>query len=84
MYSIMILICSTALSHADCQPKTANDVVRGQQVDNPVMCALNAQIMMARTDLMRGDNLYMKVMCARTKNAEEWQAEIDQRKAALE
>ena len=28
-YSILILICSTALSHSDGQPKTALDVVRG-------------------------------------------------------
>lgn len=83
-YSIIILICSTALSHSDCQSKTASDVVRGPQVDNPVMCSLNAQMMMARTDLVRGDKVYMKVMCAPTKNAEEWKAEIDARKAALE
>jgi hypothetical protein len=81
---MIILICSTALSHADCQPNTANDVVRGPQIDNPVMCALNGQMMMARTDLARGDNLYMKVVCARTKNAEQWKAEIEERKAALE
>jgi hypothetical protein len=83
-YSIIIMICSTALSHADCRPKTANDVVRGPQVDNAIMCTLNAQMMMARTDLVQGDNLYMKVMCAPTKTAEEWKAEIDARKAALE
>ncbi len=68
----------------DCQPKTANDVVRGPQVDNPIMCSLNAQMMMARTDLVRGDNLYMKVMCSPTKNAAEWKAEIDARKAAVQ
>jgi hypothetical protein len=45
---------------------------------------MNAQMMMARTDLVQGDNLYMKVMCAPTKNAEQWKAEIDARKAALE
>ena len=53
-YSLVILICSIALSHADCQPKTATDVVRGPPVDNPVMCGLNAQTMIARTDLVRG------------------------------
>src|SRR5580658_7432736 len=42
-YSIVILICSTALSHSDCQPDTALDVVRGPQVNNPVLCALDAQ-----------------------------------------
>ncbi len=82
-YSIIILICSTALSHVECQPDTALDVVRGQSVDNPVMCALNAQTMMARTDLVQaGGAQYLKVVCAPTKNAAEWKAEIEARKAA--
>jgi hypothetical protein len=42
-YSIVILICSASLSHANCDYNTALDVVRGPPVDNPVMCALNAQ-----------------------------------------
>jgi hypothetical protein len=83
MYSILVLICSTALSHADCQAKTALDVVRGPTVDNPMMCGLNAQTMIARTDLVQGDD-YMKVVCTRSKNAEEWVAEIKARKAAVE
>src|SRR5450432_3576050 len=48
MYSILVLVCSTALSHADCQAKTAVDVVRGPTVDNPMMCGVNAQTMIAR------------------------------------
>ena len=83
MYSILVLICSTALSHADCQAKTALDVVRGPTVDNPMMCGLNAQTMVARTDLVQGDD-YMKVVCTRSKNAEQWVAEIEARKAALQ
>jgi hypothetical protein len=85
MYSILVLICSTALSHADCQAKSAVDVIRGPTVDNPMMCGLNAQTMIARTDLVQGDGSeYMKVVCTRTKNAEEWVAEIKARKAAVE
>jgi hypothetical protein len=61
-YSIVILICSAALSQLDCQPKTALDVVRGPQADNAVMCSLYTQTMMARTDLVQGDE-YMKVVC---------------------
>jgi hypothetical protein len=84
MYSILVLICSTALSHADCQAKTAMDVVRGPTVDNPMMCALNAQTMIARTDLVQPDGTqYMKVVCTRRKNAEEWLAEIEARKARV-
>ena len=82
-YSIIILICSVSLSHSDCQLNTALDVVRGPRVDNPVMCALNAQTMIARTDLIQGDgSQYMKVLCSPTKSADEWAAEIKERKAA--
>lgn len=85
MYSILILVCSTALSHADCQAKTALDVMRGPTVDNPMMCALNAQTMIARTDLVQSDGSeYMKVVCTRSKNAEQWMAEIEARKAAVQ
>jgi hypothetical protein len=49
------------------------------------MCALNAQTMIARTDLVQGDGSgYIKVVCTRSKNAEEWVAEIEARKAALQ
>jgi hypothetical protein len=41
MYSNIVLICSTTLSRSDCQLSAALDVVRGAQVDNPVMCALS-------------------------------------------
>ena len=85
MYSILVLICSTALSHADCHAKTALDVVRGPTVDNPMMCALNAQTMIARTDLAQGDGTqYMKVVCTRSKNADQWMAEVEARKAAVQ
>ena len=76
-YSVVILICSMGLSHADCQPDTALDVVRGPEVDNPVMCAFNAQTMMARTDLVQGGAQYLKVVCARSKSADQWKAEIE-------
>ena len=84
MYSILILVCSTALSHSDCQSKTALDVVRGPMVDNAIMCVMNAQTMIARTDLVQGQNQYMKVVCTPTKNADEWMAELEARKAAAQ
>lgn len=85
MYSIIILVCSTALSHADCQAKTAVDVVRGPTVDSPMMCGFDAQAMIARTDLVQGGGAeYVKVMCTRAKNAEQWVAEVEARKAAIQ
>jgi hypothetical protein len=85
MFKILVLICSTTVSHADCQAKTAIDVVRGPTVDNELMCGLNAQTMIARTDLVQNDGSeYVKVVCTRAKNADEWVAEIEARKAAIE
>jgi len=84
-YSILILICSTSLSHVDCQTKTAMDVIRGPMVDNVMTCAFNAQTMMARTDLVQESaGEYMKVVCTPSKNADQWVAEIEARKAALQ
>jgi hypothetical protein len=84
-YSILMLICSTALPHSDCQARTALDVVRGPTVDNAIMCPLNAQAMIARTNLVQGDgSLYMKVVCTPSKNADQWVAEVEARKAALQ
>jgi hypothetical protein len=85
MYSILVLICSTTLSHTDCQAKTAVDVIRGPTVDNPVMCAFNAQTMIARTDFVQADGAeYVKVVCTRAKNADQWVAELKARKAAVQ
>jgi hypothetical protein len=48
------------------------------------MCALNAQTMMARTDLVQADRAqYMKVLCTPSKNFEQWRAEVEARKAAV-
>jgi hypothetical protein len=54
-YSILVLICSTTLSHSDCQAETATDVARGPIADDPVMCTLSAGTMVAGTDLVQGD-----------------------------
>jgi hypothetical protein len=48
------------------------------------MCALNAQTLLARTDLVQvGGAQYMKVVCTRSKNAKQWKAEIEGRRAAV-
>jgi hypothetical protein len=50
-----------------------------------MLCALNAQTMIARTDLVEGDRSeFMKVVCTPSKNANEWLAEIEARKAAIQ
>jgi len=72
------------LSHSDCQQKTALDVVHRPKVNKPVMCAMNAQTMMARTGFVQGDAAqYMKVVCTPSKNIAQWKVEIEARKSAL-
>ncbi|HXE26236.1 MAG TPA: hypothetical protein VN637_15235 [Roseiarcus sp.] len=49
------------------------------------MCIMNAQTMIARTDLVQGGGAqYMKVVCTPTKNADQWMAELEARKAAAQ
>jgi hypothetical protein len=63
-YTIVILICSTNTAHADCQPDTAIDVVRGPRVENAMMCAMGGQTMIAQTVLAHGDGQeYLKILC---------------------
>jgi len=63
-YSIVILICSINIGHADCQRETAIDVVRGPRVENAMMCAMAGQAMIAQTALMQGHGEeYMKLLC---------------------
>jgi hypothetical protein len=84
-YSLMILICAATLSRSDCQPETATDIVRGPEVDNAIMCGLNAQTMIAGTDLLQPDKTqYMKVVCTSSKDAARWLFDFEARKAALE
>ena len=41
--------------------------------------------MIARTDLVQNDGTeYVKVVCTRAKNAEQWVAEVKARKAAIQ
>jgi len=84
-YSLMILICAATLSRSDCQPDTATDIVRGPEVDNAIMCGLNAQTMIAGTDLLQPDKTqYMKVICTRSTDADRWMVDVEAHKAALQ
>jgi hypothetical protein len=44
----------------------------------------NAQTLISRTGLVQGGAEYMMVVCTPSKNADEWMAEIEARKAALQ
>lgn len=63
-YTIVILICSVNIDHADCQRDTAIDVVRGPRVENVMMCGMGGQTMIAQTALAHGDGReYLKILC---------------------
>lgn len=63
MLQILILICSTNLSPADCQMETALDVIHGPKAASITGCGLEAQALLARTTLLRGPDEYAKIKC---------------------
>lgn len=63
MLQILILICSTNLTPADCQMETALDVIHGPRTASVVGCGLDAQALLARTTILRGPGEYAKIKC---------------------
>ena len=67
-FSTIILVCSINISHGDCTPDTAIDVIRGGNVENEIMCAMGGQSMLAATALVPREGLeFTKIMCVRSK-----------------
>ena len=68
LFKMLILVCSVALPHADCQPNTALDVIQGPEVANELMCGFQGQAYLATTALgvHLGRNEYLKIKCSRT------------------
>ncbi len=65
-FTIVILICSMAVDHADCQPDTAVDVVQGPKVENAQMCGFMGMTTIAGTAIApRPGEEYMKIVCQR-------------------
>jgi hypothetical protein len=63
MLQILILICSTNLSPADCQTETALDVIHGPRTASAIGCGFEAQALLARTTILRGPGEYAKIKC---------------------
>ena len=64
MLQIVILVCSAALSPADCQPETAISVISGHETASPITCGMQAQALMARSPLgAKAPSEYMKIRC---------------------
>ena len=65
MLQIVILICASSLSPAECQTNTALDVIMGPQASNAMMCGLQGQAYVARTAIVgRSPNEYIKIRCS--------------------
>jgi hypothetical protein len=65
--AVVILICSASLGRADCQMNTALDVIRGPNVANEMMCALQGQTTIAATAVApRNGDEYVKILCMRS------------------
>jgi hypothetical protein len=65
--AVVILICSTSLGRSDCQMNTALDVIRGPNVANEMMCALQGQTTIAATAVApRNGDEYVKILCVRS------------------
>ncbi len=61
----VILICSTALPAADCEPETALDVIVAPQNSSMELCGFHAQAYLASgafADRL-GEGTYLKVQC---------------------
>lgn len=69
-FSIVILVCSMSLSHADCQPWNAVDVVQGPKVKSELMCGLFGQTQLAQTAIApRPGEEYVKILCSRSRQS---------------
>jgi hypothetical protein len=65
MLKMLILVCSTSVSPADCQLETALDIIYGPQVASIFECGTASQTLVARTSILRrADGEYMKVKCS--------------------
>lgn len=67
MFKVLILVCSTSLSPAECKVDTAAAVINGPDAPNELMCGLNGQAYVAETAIaQQHEDEYVKVTCSRT------------------
>ena len=64
MFKMLLLICTTGVSPADCQIETAIDVIQGPTTASAAACAFQGQAQLADTALpIRSGETYLKVRC---------------------
>ena len=60
-FVVFIYLCAASTAPADCDRRTAIDVVLGPQATNELTCGLGAQEMMAKTAIRPEDGEYFKI-----------------------
>jgi hypothetical protein len=68
---VYILLCSASTAPGDCDRKSAIDVMLGPEVQNEVMCGLEAQETFALTAIRPRDGEYVKIACLRRGRADD-------------
>lgn len=64
MFKMLLLICATGVSPADCQTETAIDIIQGPTTASAAACAFQGQAELAGTALpIRPGETYLKVRC---------------------
>lgn len=64
MFKMLLLVCATGVSPADCQIETAIDVIHGPATASAAACAFQGQAQLADTALpIRPGESYLKVRC---------------------
>ena len=66
-FAVFIDLCAASTAPADCDQRTAIDVVHGPEASNESACGQGAQMMMAQTAIRPADGQYFKIACARRK-----------------
>ena len=63
----ILLICSTALPRAECQPDTALDPIIGPKATTARLCGFQSQAFLARTAFAEAlaKETYLKIQCKR-------------------
>jgi hypothetical protein len=66
-FVVFVYLCAASIAPADCDRRTAIDVVHGPEASNEIACGLGGQMMMAQTAIRPTDGQYFKIACARRK-----------------
>jgi len=65
MFKVLILVCSTALPHGQCQVDTAVSVITGPESPDARLCGLNGQAYLAGTTIgALHEGEYVKLKCS--------------------